>query len=136
MRILKTSSLVVVFLLSTIGIMRADSVTSDQFQADSQIVQTNLNQFHSSPLILLAVVDFDLGNFAGQQAEAALSHGNLLLAQLDFQTAINDFNQALNLLGQKSLPAPSTAMPDAGSLALLGCSGIALFGALKKKYSN
>jgi hypothetical protein len=111
-------------------------VTSDQFQADSQIVQTNLNQFHSSPLILLAVVDFDLGNFAGQQAEAALSHGNLLLAQLDFQTAINDFNQALNLLGQKSLPAPSTAMPDAGSLALLGCSGIALFGALKKKYSN
>lgn len=136
MRILRMSSLVALFLVSTIGIMRADSITPDQFHADSQIVQTDLAQFHSSPLLLLAVVDFNLGNFAGQQAEDALSHGNLQLAQLDFQTAITEFNLALKFLGQNSLPTPSSAVPDAGSFALLGCSGIALFGALKRKYSN
>jgi hypothetical protein len=135
MRILKTGSLVVLFLVSTIGIMQADSITPGQFQADSQIVQTNLAQSHSSPLYLLAVTDFGLGNFAGQQAENALSHGNTRLAQIDFQTAITDFNQALKALGRGSLPTPSAAVPDAGSFALLGCSGLALFAALKRKYS-
>jgi len=134
MRILKMSSLVVLFLLSTIGIMRADSVTLDQFQADSQIVRTDLTTFRSSPLILLAAFDFALGNRAGKDAADALANGDTRLAQLDFQTAIFEFNLALRTLGQDTLPYVTA--PDAGSFALLGCSGLALFGALKRKYSN
>jgi hypothetical protein len=135
MRILKTGSLAALFLLSTIGTLRADSVTSDAFQADSQIVQADLVRYHSSPSLLIAVFDFALGNVAGKQAQAFLAQGNSKLAQIYFQTAITDFNQALAALGQGALPTPSSAVPDAGPLALLGLSGIALFGALAKKYS-
>ena len=135
MRILKTGSLAVLFLLSTIGTLRADSVTLNGFQADSQIVQADLVRYQSSPSILIAVFDFALGNLAGKQAQAFLSQGNSNLAQLYFQTAITDFNKALAALGQGALPSSSTAMPDAGPLALLGLTGIALFGALARKYS-
>jgi len=135
MRILKTGSLAALFLLSTIGTLRADSVTSDAFQADSQIVQADLVRYHSSPSLLIAVFDFALGNVAGKQAQAYLAQGNSKLAQLYFQTAITDFNQALAALGQGALPSPSSTVPDAGPLALLGLTGIAVFGALARKYS-
>ncbi|HTF45604.1 MAG TPA: hypothetical protein VK641_16985 [Terriglobales bacterium] len=135
MRILKTGSLAVLFLLSTIGTLRADSISSDAFLADSQIVQADLVRYHSSPSLLIAVFDFALGNAAGRQAQAFLAQGNSKLAQIYFQTAITDFNQALAALGQGALPSPSSAVPDAGPLALLGLTGIALFGALARKYS-
>jgi hypothetical protein len=135
MRILKTGSLAALFLLSTIGTLRADSVTSAGFQADSQIVQADLVRYHSSPSLLIAVFDFALGNVAGQQAQAFLAQGNSQLAQVYFQTAITDFNKALAALGQGALPSSSSAVPDAGPLALLGLTGIALFGALARKYS-
>jgi hypothetical protein len=135
MRILKTGSLAALFLLSTIGTLRADSVTSSGFEADSQIVQADLVRYHSSPSLLIAVFNFALGDLAGKQAEAFLAQGNSKLAQLYFQTAITDFNQALSALGQGSLPSYNSAVPDAGPLALLGLTGIALFGALARKYS-
>jgi hypothetical protein len=135
MRILKTGSLAALFLLLTIGTLRADSVTSSGFQADSQIVQADLVRYHSSPSLLIAVFNFALGDFAGKQAEGFLAQGNSKLAQLYFQTAITDFNQALAALGQGALPSPSSVVPDAGPLALLGLTGIALFGALARKYS-
>jgi hypothetical protein len=133
---IKTTSLAVLFVLSTLGTMRADSITPSVFQADSQIVQANLAHFQFTPSYLVAVFDFSLGKAAGQQGIVALSEGNSKLAQIYFQTAITDFNNALAALGQASLPSPSSAVPEAGSLALLGFSGIALFGALARKYSN
>ncbi len=136
MRILKTGSLAVIFLLSTLGTMRADSVTAAAFQTDSKIVQVDIDHSLSNPWVLVAVFDFAAGNLAGQQAENALAKGNSAQAQVYFQTAITDFNKALAAIGQHSLPASSPTVPDAGSLALLGCAGLVLFGALTRKYSN
>ena len=133
---IKTTSLAALFVLSTLGTMRADSITPSVFQADSQIVQADLAHFQFTPSYLVAAFDFSLGKTAGQQGIRALSAGNSKLAQVYFQTAITDFNNALAALGQASLPTPSSGVPDAGSLSLLACSGLLLFGAMKTKFSR
>jgi hypothetical protein len=133
---IKTTSLAVLFVLSTLGTMRADSITPSVFQGDSQIVQADLSHFQFTPSYVVAVFDYSLGKAAGQQGIFALSIGDSKLAQIYFQTAITDFNNALAALGQGSLPNPSGTVPEAGSLALLGFTGIALFGALARKYSK
>ena len=138
MRVLKTAFLALVVVVAMAGSSRADSViTTSAFQADLQIVQTsianNLNLYtHSSD----AQGAFLAGNLAGIAAIFQSAFGSDKLAQSYFQTAIADFNQVLSILKQAPLPGTSYSAPDAGSLALLGCSGIALFGALRRKYSN
>lgn len=138
MRALKTAFLAVVVVVAMAGSSRADSViTTSAFQADLQIVQTSIaNNFSLYSKSSDAQGAFVAGNLAGLAAIFQGAFGNDKLAQSYFQTAIADFNQVLSILKQAPLPGTSYSAPDAGSLALLGCSGIALFGALRRKYSN
>jgi hypothetical protein len=138
MRILKAVTLAAVVVLAMAGSSWADSVmTPSAFQADLQIVQTsiahNLSLYSKSPDAQGA---FLAGNLAGIAAIFQSSFGSDKLAQVYFQTAIADFNQVLSILKQAPLPGTSYSAPDAGALALLGCTGIALFGAVRKKYSS
>ena len=138
MRIVKAGSLAVVVVLTLVSSVWADSVvTPSAFQADLQVVQTsiskNLGLFQKSPSAQLA---FLAGEFAGAQALLQNSRGNTKGAQVNFQTAITDFNKVLKALGQQPLSSAYAAVPDAGSLALLGCCGIAIFGALRKRFAN
>ena len=138
MRILKAVTLAVVVVLAMAGSSWADSImTPSAFQADLQIVKTsianNLSLYSKSSDAQSA---FLAGNIAGITAIFQSSFGSDKLAQVYFQTAIADFNQVLSILKQAPLPGTSYSAPDAGSLALLGCTGIALFGAVRKKYSN
>lgn len=124
--------------LTLVGSVWADSVvTPSAFRADLQIVQTSVSKnfkiFESSSTAKSAFV---AGELAGAEALFQNSRGNGRAAQIDFQTAIADFNKVLKALNQPALPNPSYSTPDAGSLALLGCSGIAIFGALKKKFAK
>src|SRR5208282_6789144 len=116
----------------------ADSVvTPSAFQADLQIVQNdiykNYSLFQSSSAAQKAYL---AGELAGAAALFQNSKGNTKAAQIDFQTAIADFDKVLSILHQQSLPDPSYSAPDAGSLALLSCTGLALFGALKRKFAK
>ncbi len=138
MRIVKTSLLAMLVVVTLVGSGWADStVTASAFKTDLQIVQTDINKnfnlFASSPAAKSA---FLAGELAGADALFQNSRGNTKAAQIDFQTAIADFNQVLSVLHQQSLPGSSPTVPDASSLALLGCAGIALFGALNKKFAK
>ncbi len=136
MSIVRTGSLAVLVAVTLASSVWADSVvTPSAFKADQQIVQNsiskNMKLFQSSPEAKSALV---AGQLAGYQALFQNSRGNSKAAQIDFQTAITDFNKVLSLLHETPLTNPSFATPDAGSLALLGCSGLAIFGALKRKF--
>jgi hypothetical protein len=137
MRILKAASLAVVVVITLVGSSWADSaITPSAFQADLQIVQKSIaNNLHLYQTTPGAASLFAAGQIAGLQGIFLSSLGNSKAAQLDFQTAISDFNRVLSMLHQPALP-PSYSAPDAGSLALFGCSGIALFGALRRKFAK
>jgi hypothetical protein len=133
MRIAKISSLVGALMLCLSGSLWADSVSQSDvvaaFAATNSSISQNFKAFESSRVLqseFLAASAFDLAGIA------QWTKGHRAAAQADFSAAIND----LKLVASGLTPSTSTAMPDAGSLGLLACSGLLLFGAFKKKFSR
>jgi hypothetical protein len=133
MRIAKMCSLAGVLMFCLSGSLWADSVSQSDvvaaFAATNNTISQNWKAFESSRVLqseFLAASALDVAGIA-QWAK-----GHKAAAQADFSAAIND----LKLVANGLTPSTSTAMPDAGSLGLLACSGMLLFGAMKKKFSR
>jgi hypothetical protein len=132
MRIAKICSLAVVLVLGLSGSLWADSVSQGDvvaaFAATNSIISQNFKAFQSSTGLqseFLAASAFDVAGIA------EWAKGHRTAAQADFSAAIKDLKLVAN-----GLTSSTTAMPDAGSLGLLACSGLLLFGAMKKKFSR
>jgi hypothetical protein len=94
----------------------------------NNIISQNFKTFQSSTSLqseFLAASAFDVAGIA------EWAKGHRTAAQADFTAAINNLKLVAN-----GLTPSSTAMPDAGSLGLLACSGLLLFGAMKKRFSR
>jgi hypothetical protein len=133
MRIAKISSLAVALMLCLSGSLWADSVSQSDvvaaFAVTNNTISQNFKAFESSRVLqsqFLAASAFDLAGIA------QWTKGHRAAAQADFNAAIND----LKLVANGLTPSSSATMPDAGSLGLLTCSGLLLFGAIKKKFSR
>jgi hypothetical protein len=132
MRIAKMCSLAVVLVLGFSGSLWADSVSQSDvvaaFALTNSTINQNLKAFQSSKVLqseFLAASAFDVAGIA------EWAKGHRTAAQADFTAAINNLKLVAN-----GLAPSSTAMPDAGSLGLLACSGLLLFGAMKKRFSR
>jgi len=133
MRIAKMCSLAAVLVLGLSGSLWADSVSQSDvvaaFAVTNNLISQNFKAFQSNPNLqseLLAASAFDVAGIA-QWAK-----GHRAAAQADFNAAISN----LKLVASGLTPSTSTTMPDAGSLGLLACSGLLLFGAMKKRFSR
>jgi hypothetical protein len=129
MRIIKACSLVGILMLALSSSMFADSVSySDAvaaYQTTSAAVSQNWSVFESSKVLQS---EFNAGQTAYLLGIAFQAAGLKGLAQDEFKTAVYDFSQVANGL--------SAAVPDAGALGLLACTGLLLAGSLKRKFSR
>jgi hypothetical protein len=129
MRIVRAASLAILVILTMVGSGWADSVSQSDavaaFNATSGDIAQNWKAYESNKILQN---EFQAGKNAYTAGLLAAAFGFKTQAQNDFKIAISDFNQVSNGL--------SSRVPDAGSLSLLGCTGLMLFGALKKKFSR
>jgi hypothetical protein len=126
---IKACSLAGFLILCLSGSLFADSVSSSDvvaaFKATSNDIAKNLKAYQSNQVLQSQFQDGQKAYSAGLVAQL---FGFTSQAQADFKIAISDFSQVSNGL--------STKVPDAGSLSLLGCAGLMLCGALKRKFSR
>jgi hypothetical protein len=129
MQFIKMCSLAGVLMLCLSGSLWADSVTQGDviaaFNTASNDIGQNWKTFESNKVLQS---EFAAGEKADGAGVIQALLGHKAAAQADFQAAISDFNQVATGL--------TSSMPDAGSLALLTCSGFLLFGAMKRKFSS
>jgi hypothetical protein len=133
MRIAKISALAAALILCLSGSLWADSVSQSDVVAAFEVTNSTIGQnwkaFESSRVLqseFLAATALDLAGMAQR------GKGHKAAAEADFSAAIQD----LKLVANGLTPSTSTAMPDASSLGLLACSGLLLFGAMKKRFSR
>jgi|HubBroStandDraft_6_1064221.scaffolds.fasta_scaffold1345466_1 hypothetical protein len=127
MRIIRAFSLAGFLLLCLSSSMWADSVTQAMVVAEFNVASTDISQnwntFESSKVLQSEFL-------AGEKADAAglilAFTGHKAAAAAEFKIALTDFT---------AVAGGFSAMPDAGALGLLGCTGIVLLGALKRKFS-
>jgi hypothetical protein len=132
MRIAKISSLVAALMLCLSASLWADSVSQRDvvaaFAVTNNTISQNWKAFESSPVLqseFLAANALDLAGIAQR------GKGHKAAAEADFSAAIQDLKLVAN-----GLTPSTTAMPDAGSLGLLACSGLLLVGAMRRKFSR
>jgi hypothetical protein len=129
MRIAKMCSLAGFLVLCLSGSLWADSVTQNDVAAAFKITQSDINQdlktYESSRVLQSEFIDAGVWDAAGLRQ---LKKGHISRAEADFSAAIADLKLVANGL------TPSPAVPDADALGLLSCSGLLLFGAMKKKF--
>jgi hypothetical protein len=133
MRIAKVCSLAGILILGMSGSLWADSVSQSDFVAALSVtnydISQNLKSFESSQVLRSEFAAAGVLDAAGL---VQWSKGHNSAAQADFNAAISD----LKLVASGLTPSTGTAMPDAGSLSLLSCSALLLFGAMKRKFSR
>jgi hypothetical protein len=128
MRIVKLCSLAGILVLCLSGSLWADSYTQRDvvaaFVVTGNDIKLDLKTYESSAVLQAEFVEAGLWDVAGL---AQLKKGHLGRAEADFSKAIYDLKLVANGL------TPPT-VPDAGAIGLLSCSGLLLFGAMKKKF--
>ena len=132
MRIAKLFSLAAILMLCFSGSLWADSVKQSDVLAAFSVTNNGINQnlkaFESNSVLKSEYLTASLLDLAG----VALWPKHRLAAEADFAAAINN----LKLVASGLSVSPSNTVPDASSLSLLACSGLLLFGAMKRKFSN
>jgi hypothetical protein len=129
MRIVRLASLAILAVLTMVGSGWADSVTQNMVLTQYNVTQSDINhniKLYESSKVLQS--EFQAGKNAYNAGILAQYLGLTTVAQADFKTALSDFSQVANGVSGK--------MPDAGSIGLLSCTGLMLFGALKRKFSR
>ena len=129
MRIVRTCSLAAIILFCLTASSWADSVTQSMVLAEYNVATYNMSQnwqtYESSSTLQSAFTDGKKADAKGLLLEL---FGFNSAAAAEFKIALNDFSMVANGL--------NGSMPDAGALGLLGCSGLVLLGALKRKFSH
>jgi hypothetical protein len=131
MRITKMCSLAAVLVLCLSGSLWADSVKPADVLAAFAVTNGDINQnlktFESSKVLQSEYVTAGLLDAVGL----------ILWANHDKRDAEADFSAAITQLKLvASGVTPTSAMPDPGSLSLLACSGLLLFGVMRRKFSQ
>jgi hypothetical protein len=127
---IKFCSLAAVLMLCLSGSLWADSVSQGDvisaFTLTNQDISQNAKVFESSKVLQSEYAAATLFDAAG----LILWSKHRTAAEADFAAAINE----LKLVAAGV--TPNASMPDAGSIGLLGCSGLLLFGAMRRKFSR
>jgi hypothetical protein len=133
MRMSKMCSLAAILVLCLSGSLWADSVKQSDVTAAFAVTTGEINQnfkiFESSKVLQSEYLTASLWDLEGLALWAKHDKRD---AEADFAAAINQ----LKLVAGGLTPSTAPKAPDAGSLSLLACSGLLLFGAMKSKFSR
>jgi hypothetical protein len=129
---IKICSLVGILMMCLSGSLWADSVQQSDviaaFGATNNSISNNYTAFESNNVLKSEYLAASLFDAAG----LALWSRHRLAAEADFSAAISE----LRLVASDLTPKTAPSMPDPGSLGMLTCSGLLLFGAMKRKFSR
>ena len=131
MHLIRACCIAGVLMLCLSGSLWADSVTQDMVVAEYNVATSDMTQnwkVYESSNVLQS--EFNAGEKADFAGLFFAWFGDKADAQAEFKIALADFSSVANGL------SPSSAVPDAGSLGLMGCTGLVLLGALKRKFSR
>jgi hypothetical protein len=127
---IKICSLAAVLMLCLSGSLWADSVNQgdviNAFNLTNNDIGQNAKVFESSKILQSEYIAAGVFDVEG----LALWSKHRAAAEADFAAAINELKLVATGV------TPSASMPDAGSIGLLSCSGLLLFGAMRRKFSR